>query len=269
MDMQKNVFTDFKNLRDSFQDAEPFPYIIIDDFLDLELAKNIESEFPDIKDEVWYQYDNPIENKKVFNHWERFPKYTYQLFSFLNSSFFVSKLEELFTKITLCPDMGLNGGGWHIHGPGGKLNVHLDYSTHPKLELERRLNIIIYIADDWEDSWGGGLGLYTHDEHNFAPKDLVKTVMPKFNRAVIFDTTCNSWHGLPEKITCPEGKARKSLAIYYLSEPRDSSSKRGKALFAPHKEQKHDKSILELIKKRSQVSSAKSTYKKNKDKDKK
>jgi Rps23 Pro-64 3,4-dihydroxylase Tpa1-like proline 4-hydroxylase len=36
-----------------------------------------------------------------------------------------------------------------------KLNVHLDYSIHPKLGLERRLNLVLYITSGWKPEWGG------------------------------------------------------------------------------------------------------------------
>ena len=52
---------------------------------------------------------------------------------------------------------GLNGGGWHIHANGGKLNPHLDYSMYPKLPYQRKLNIIVYLQPNWEESWGGGI----------------------------------------------------------------------------------------------------------------
>ena len=39
----------------------------------------------------------------------------------------------------------------------------------------------------------------------------------KFNTAFIFKTNNISWHGLPEKITCPKGVMRKSIAYYYVS----------------------------------------------------
>lgn len=165
-------------------------------------------------------------------------------------------------EVELWPDMGLNGGGWHAHGAGGKLNTHLDYSIHPKLAMERRLNIILYINENYDAKWGGSLGLWSHDEKENQPKDLIKSVEPLFNRAVIFDTTCNSWHGLPEAITCPENEARRSLAIYYLSEPRENVSRRGKALFAPSNAQKGDVDVVELIKKRAGVKSAEDVYRK-------
>ena len=63
-------------------------------------------------------------------------------------------------------------------------------------------------------------------------------------------------------INCPNGQLRKSLAIYYLCEPSENIDIRGKALFAPTEEQKSDKSVLDLIKKRSSVNTASSVYKK-------
>ena len=81
-----------------------------------------------------------------------------------------------------------------------------------------------------------------------------------FNRAVLFDTTQSSWHGLPDAIRCPPGVIRKSLAVYYLTEPRPEAAQRGKALFSPHGEQSKDPAVLELIKKRSQVDTANKMY---------
>jgi len=82
-------------------------------------------------------------------------------------------------------DHGLHGGGWHIHGHGGNLNPHLDYSIHPKMKLMRKLNIIIYMSKELDDTHGGHLGLWDHDLTRNGPGKLVKEIQPKFNRAVI------------------------------------------------------------------------------------
>ena len=87
-----------------------------------------------------------------------------------------------------------------------------------------------------------------------------KKFLPKFNRAILFDTTQNSWHGLPEPVCSPENEYRKSLAVYYLCTPPKNISKRGKALFAPTQNQESDKTVLKLIKERSSTSQAKRTY---------
>ena len=160
------------------------------------------------------------------------------------------------------PDFGLNGGGLHTHRSGGKLNAHLDYSLHPKLRLERRLNLLIYLTPDWKTEWGGDLGLWNHDEEYKKPKNLISTISPQFNRAVLFDTTQNSWHGLPDPIQCPPEVTRNSLAVYYLCDPRSEAEDRSRALFVPHKEQENDPDVLELIRKRSNVQTSKSVYKK-------
>jgi len=239
---------------------KPFPHFIVDGFLEVDVAKKLEEEFPNFDDSIWHEYGNAIEVKKTCNNWNAFPPKTYEIFSFLNSPQFVDFLSAtLFGEKILYCDPGLNGGGWHIHKRNGKLNTHLDYSLHPKLSLQRKLNIIIYLNSDWQSDWGGQLGLWDN-QSQYAPGDLIKQIEPKFNRAVIFDTTMNSWHGLPNPIQCPEGQFRKSLAIYYLTEPPIDINKRGKALFAPTKEQQDDKNVLELIKKRSSVNTASNVY---------
>lgn len=192
-----------KNAAAEWQEAKPFPHFHVDNFFELNIAEQLEADMPDFDSNVWHEYGNAIEVKKVCNNWNVFPSVTYRALSYLNSSEFVSSLSRaLFGDDILSSDFGLNGGGWHIHSKGGKLNTHLDYSLHPKTRLQRKLNIIIYLNSEWEENWGGALGLWGNDSDK-APGPLVKQITPVFNRAVIFDTTCNSWHGLPDPINCP------------------------------------------------------------------
>ena len=64
-------------------------------------------------------------------------------------------------------------------------------------------------------------------------KEQIKKIAPVFNRAVLFRTSDISWHGMPDPVLCPEGQARKSLAIYYMSEARPEATPRFKATFRP------------------------------------
>ena len=242
-----------------FNSALPFNHVVIDDFFLPHVAEQLASEFPDYDDPTLGFYNNAIENKKVFNKWDKFPKMTYQAFTMLGRFNFLFNMRGLIgnpNTTELWLDHGLNGGGWHMHGKGGNLNVHLDYNIHPKLGEQRKLNIIIYMTPDWKTEWGGGLELWSHDETTGRPKNLVKTVENKFNRAVIFDTTQNSWHGLPKHLNCPDGILRKSLAAYYVQPAPAGSSSRGKALFAPTEEQKGNPEIEQLIRERSDVRTA-------------
>lgn len=241
----------------------PFDHVVIDNFFEDEFANRLSAEFPDFDADIWHGYNNPIEIKKVCNNWNVFPSNTYKVFSYFNSPDWLNYLSlALLNGTKLHPDNGLNGGGWHIHKKGGKLNTHLDYSVHPKLGLQRKLNIIIYMNPNWVPDWGGELGLWSN-ESALKPGKLVSSVWSKFNRAVIFDTTQNSWHGLPEPLSCPDKEARKSLAAYFLCDAPKNVDRRGKALFAPTKDQENQKDILELIKRRSSTETAASVYRKD------
>jgi hypothetical protein len=231
----------------SWASVDPFPHLVVDDFLDADLALALSRDFPLFDDPVWHTYNNAIEVKKTLNNWHAFTPALYRFFSRINDRESVNAFKRL-TQCRLYPDIGLHGAGLHIHGPGGKLNTHLDYSIHPKLGLERRLNLIVYLNPDWQESWGGALGLWR--DNNGRPGELVKSIAPLFNRAVVFDTT-GAWHGLPEPIACPSGQYRKSLAVYYLCDPREGAVARNRALFAPTEAQAGDREVLELIERRS------------------
>lgn len=240
----------------------PFDYVVIDEFFNNEFALALTKEFPSLESEVWHGYDNPIEIKNACNNWNVFPQRTYSTFSYFNSQDWLDFLSNRILRgKKLYADSGLNGGGWHTHRKGGKLNTHLDYSLHPKLGLQRKLNIIIYMNPNWQEEWGGALGFWGNESAE-KPGELIASVWSKFNRAVIFDTTQNSWHGLPEPLQCPDNEARQSLAAYFLCDAPEGVDERGKALFAPTKEQESDDEILDLINKRSNLQSAASVYKK-------
>jgi Rps23 Pro-64 3,4-dihydroxylase Tpa1-like proline 4-hydroxylase len=262
--MIKNNFINQKTIINSlskFGKSGPYDHCVIDNFFNKKIAIQLEREFPDFHSNIWHQYNNPIEVKKVCNNWNVFPSLTYQVFDYLNSEAFLRTLRSvIFKKKKLYSDVGLNGGGWHIHRQGGKLNTHLDYSLHPKLGLQRKLNIIIYLNSNWKKEWDGNLGLWSN-ESDKKPGKLIKEIEPKFNRAILFDTTQNSWHGLPKPLKCPKNEFRKSIAVYYLCDSPKNINKRGKALFAPTKNQINKQEVLDLIKKRSDIKTASSTYK--------
>ena len=128
-------------LSKKFKRAKPFNHIVIDDFLDLEFAKKLEESFFEYDSDKWHSYSNSIEEKKTCNVWNEFNDILYSYFNEINSPEFVELLSQ-FVGETLIADAGLHGGGLHIHSAGGNLNPHLDYSIHPKLQLQRKINNI-------------------------------------------------------------------------------------------------------------------------------
>jgi len=88
----------------------------------------------------------------------------------------------------------------------------------------RRLNVILYLNENWQESYGGAFELWDKDRI-----EAKKQVYPLFNRLVIFSTTSSSYHGHPHPLTCPENVTRKSLALYYYT-----SQDRGDQLSSEH-----------------------------------
>jgi Rps23 Pro-64 3,4-dihydroxylase Tpa1-like proline 4-hydroxylase len=244
---------------ETFHNAAPFNYCVVDNFITPEYLPRLESEFLDFNSPRWFVYKNAIEDKKALNDWNAFPAATYQFFSYLNSPDFVAELGAM-VKAPLQADNGLHGGGWHVHGTGGNLNPHLDYSIHPKAGLQRKINIIVYLSRELKPEHGGYLGLWDHDRKTARPGKLIHEVEPRFNRAIIFDTTQNSWHGMSRPLSQPEGIYRKSLAIYYLTEPPMDVDVRARALYAPREDQKGDTEVEALIRMRADVKQSTQVY---------
>ena len=109
----------------------PFDHYIVDNFLPDDIAKSISNDFLDYENQKWHFYNNQIENKKALQDWGKFSKETYKIFQYFCSPIFMEKIKSITGISDLYPDYGLHGGGWHMHGTGGNLNVHKDYSVHP------------------------------------------------------------------------------------------------------------------------------------------
>ena len=60
----------------------------------------------------------------------------------MNSFEMLLWLEALTGIEGLIPDPYFGGGGLHQIEPGGFLKIHADFNVHPKLKLDRRLNML-------------------------------------------------------------------------------------------------------------------------------
>jgi Rps23 Pro-64 3,4-dihydroxylase Tpa1-like proline 4-hydroxylase len=211
-----------ENLKNEYLKNTPFENVVIHNFFKEDIINKLIDNFPEINND-WYKYWNPIEKKYAFNKLEKTPLFL-DLFSELQNENFVKKISEITGITNLENDPHLHGAGIHFHPPGGKLDMHLDYSIHPISKKERRVNLIIYLNKEWKEEYNGDLQLWNSD---FTKP--VKNYYPSFNTAVLFKTSDISYHGLPSLIKCPDGMGRKSLAIYYVSDSQEKASHRFKA----------------------------------------
>ena len=208
-----NWINNLDQLKEDFQQNKPFEHIIIPNFLNEEFANQIFDNFPeDIDTSEWHKYYNPIELKYAKDNLDNFPRLIKKYFYILGMPEIISLFTSLSSIDNLEFDPYLHGAGLHLHPRNGRLDLHLDYEKHPKLDKERRLNIILYMSKGWKKEWNGSTELWDNEVKECKVKSEVK-----FNTAIIFKTNEISWHGMPEKLKCPEGVYRKSLAYYYIS----------------------------------------------------
>lgn len=228
------------SLNKEFVAAKPFEHVAIPNFLSTASAEAVESEFPGLDHPGWVRYHNPIEKKYALNNFSHLPTIA-QLCDRMQSPVFVDLVRRITGIDGLERDPLLHGAGLHFHPRGGKLDVHLDYSIHPELNKERRVNLILYMNKGWDRAWGGDLQLW-----NAEFTRCEAWLPPVFNTAVLFRTSDTSFHGMPTPLMCPEGVGRKSMALYYVSEPRSNAPRRYKAEFRPLPWQPHDERASKL-----------------------
>ncbi|MHA4847743.1 2OG-Fe(II) oxygenase [Flavitalea antarctica] len=227
-----------KQYRSEYLNAEPFPNIYFDNFFIPEKLKQVLEEFPDLTKKPDLKFNDPNEIKLASKGEYRFGETTKELMHYLNSQPFLEFLTILTGIEDLIPDPHFDGGGCHEIQPGGLLKIHADFNKHPKTKLDRRLNVLVYLNQDWKEEYGGHFELWDKDM-----KESRKKILPLFNRMAMFSTTSNSYHGHPNPLRCPQDRTRKSLALYYYTNgrPEDettTSSQNHNTLFKARPEDK-------------------------------
>jgi Rps23 Pro-64 3,4-dihydroxylase Tpa1-like proline 4-hydroxylase len=231
-----------QSLHETFVNAKPFEHVVIPNFFEESFANAVFAEFPNPHESClnWKHYDNPIEQKYSLNEFDGLPA-VQKAFQILQDNALLSLVRSITGIDSLDNDPHLHGAGLHAYPHQGKLDMHLDYSIHPITGKERRVNLIIYMNRNWKDQYGGGLQLM---DASFTKSTDV--IMPAWNTAVLFRTSDMSYHGIPIPIQCPTGEYRRSLAIYYVSPPREGATKRYKAEFFPLPNQPVDDRLQKL-----------------------
>jgi len=208
-----NLEARLPELRDQYRSAAPFPHIMLDDFLVPDVARRAIEEFPPVDPERWINYVHVNERKFGNTNPRSWGPTLQAVATGLTAEPFVRFLEELTGIESLIVDDAFEGGGLHQSLTGGFLNVHADFTVHPQhRHWRRRVNVLVYLNDEWPAAYGGDLELWSIDM-----KRCVETIAPVGNRAVIFTTDADSFHGHPDPLRCPPGVARQSMALYYFT----------------------------------------------------
>jgi len=213
----------------AFQEARPFRHVQIDNFLEPDICEQLLRDFPSFdKNKAMDEVGN-VGGKAVTEDVRSISPFYSSFYNFINSGQFLDTMSNLTGVPDLIADETLFGGGTHENLDGQYLDAHIDFNIDERRMLHRRLNLLIYLNKEWEQSWGGSIEL--HSNPRIPETDEIKSFLPLFNRAVIFETNEYSWHGFPV-IRPPKEKrhvSRKSFSIYLYTKDRPAAE-----VVAPH-----------------------------------
>ena len=200
--------------REAYAAAEPFPHAVLDDFFPEAVVRAAARAVPP-PDERWVRRERDEAVKFGLPHEHLMPDPIRALIRELNAAPFLGFLEEMTGIAGLTSDPYLEGGGLHQIKRGGYLHVHADFNVHSRTKLHRRLNLLLFLNEEWDESFGGHLELWDR-----AMSSCVQRLLPVLNRTVVFTVTDDAFHGHPYPLACPEDRTRRSIALYYYTAQR-------------------------------------------------
>ncbi len=205
--------------RHAFETAEPFPHVAIDGFLEARFARSLVDQFPPI-DEA-YERNCIGEDGRVGPNYSNadpasFPPAFKTLDRLIQHPGFLSFVSELTGIPALRYDGDYFGGGIR-ESAAGFLPPHIDFNHHPRELTHRRLNLLLYLNEGWDERWGGNIQV--HRDPRVHEDSLVRGYSPEFNRCFLFETSEISWHAF-DRLAPPPGVRRRAFTIYYYTAER-------------------------------------------------
>lgn len=223
MFINPNIKKKFREYQRIFQKNKPFKYIVIDNFFIKEKLEILLQDFPIFNKDKAISEVGKVGGKAVNENLGNISNNYRQLANYLNSADFLDSISEITGLENLINDNTFYGGGTHENLHGQELDPHVDFNMDERRWYHRRLNLILFLNKEWQESWGGCLELHSNPRN---PQDnQINAFTPIFNRCVIFETNEYSWHGF-SKINLPPNKqhlSRKSLSIYLYTKDRPPS----------------------------------------------
>lgn len=207
----------------AFAAAQPFRHVVIENFFAPEVARDLVRDFPAFRAENARNELGETGRKAVVQDLQSISPFYRQVGEYLASADFLRTISVVTGIPDLKYDRRMFGGGTHENLDGQELDPHVDFNMLHG--WHRRLNVIVYLNEEWHDEWGGAIEL--HSDPRNPDHDRIQSILPAYNRAVIFETNEHSWHGF-RKIVLPPDKrhlSRKSLSIYLYTADRPAAEK--------------------------------------------
>lgn len=200
----------------SWRDAQPFPHVVLDDFLDPEVCRALTGEFRDVDvgGAGWIENRHYSQRLRSRNGRDAFAPPARALLDELDSPRFRRFVERLSGSAGLFLDQEMTDGGLSAMGRGDFFDLHTDMQAHAlRRTWKRRVNLIIYLSEGWREEWHGALELW-----DARGRRCARRLAPRYNRAVLFEVSERALHGVPERLACPPGVLRRNVVLYYFSD---------------------------------------------------
>lgn len=213
------VITGVERHAAAFARRDPFRHVVIEDFFTGDYATALLAQFPAFERGNARNEAGELGNKSTVERIRGLGEPWAALDDLVRSQAFLDLVGRITGIEGLLYDPWYFGGGTHESRDGQDLDAHVDFNRHPVEGWHRRLNLIVYLNPEWDESWGGSLDLHSDPR---SPDDRISRIMPLLNRAVIFETTESSWHGFGQ-ISLPDERktlSRKSIALYFYTTER-------------------------------------------------
>jgi 2-oxoglutarate-Fe(II)-dependent oxygenase superfamily protein len=218
--VSESVGSEAVRYRDAFLHAEPFKHVVIENFFEPSFARRLLEEFPSFDTKLAMNEHGSIGGKAVNTRIREISPAYQELYEAISSQPFLDLIGRLSGIPDLILDPKLYGGGTHDNRHGQDLDPHVDFNYDEAQQLHRRLNLIVYLNEDWKTEWGGAIEI--HSNPRDPASNRIRAYDPLFNRCVMFETNEYSWHGFP-RINLPPDKrhlSRKSISIYLYTKDR-------------------------------------------------
>lgn len=180
----------------------------VDNFLPSSVYTQVVKEIDDIPSTYWRTFKADTHSRSECTDWHTAP-ITRTLQYSMCSAKFNNWIESITGQKGLVADPQSHAAGLTYISQGGHIAQHKDFNWNQQLQMNRRVNVILYTTRTWQREWGGNLNFY--DDYGSQP---VLAVEPMPNRLIIWRYDVDLVHGV-DTVQSPHHTMRTNLMNWY------------------------------------------------------
>lgn len=195
-------------LRGASSATVPTRYLVVDNLLPDDLARQIYQAFP-TEASLWHVRSSFRERKRTLTTVRQLSPVIQQATQAFHDSRVIQLIGQVTGTTELQADPSLYAAGLSVMSHQDFLNPHIDNSHDADKRRYRRLNLLYYVTPGWAAESGGNLELWDSRVRQCV------SIAARFNRLVIMQTHRGSWHSVDPVLATSQ--MRCCLSNYYFS----------------------------------------------------